>query len=418
MLDFSDLPYAYFEAEYSHFWAPILRMYNKYWLLPRKHRVSEVVTLGGDHFRVAKCSGAHVMIVPNHPTHSDASIVMEAVRQHGGRTQFMAAYDVFLRNKIDGWVMQKMGAFSVDREASDTKALKAAAASIEKGQLELTIFPEGNVYLENERLTPFHDGAAVLAARSGKKLKDEGKRLVIVPVSIKASYEKDVTSKVRKQIGKLQKAMGCEVEEGMYSLEALGKVTLERNLRQRGYEVDTAMDMWDMLEHGANQVLEGLERKLGIEGGEKKEGMERVRECRRKVHEVLSDPEREIDHKAARGWADEAMVAMKIMSYSEAYVKEKPTIDRVAETTEKLAEDVYGKIMRPFGTRKVWVKFGEPIDVTEMMSGEKVKLRKVAAQITSECEKRVQAGIDEICSLIEGETAGMKICEGYEIGKC
>ena len=60
----------------------------------------------------------------------------------------MAAYDVFARNKFASWFMQRIGAFSVDREGSDRKAMKCAAQILEEGQYPLVIFPEGNVFGE------------------------------------------------------------------------------------------------------------------------------------------------------------------------------------------------------------------------------------------------------------------------------
>ena len=40
------------------------------------------------------------------------------------RLFFMAAWQLFKGHKgIDGWVMQRMGAFSVDREGADRRAI-------------------------------------------------------------------------------------------------------------------------------------------------------------------------------------------------------------------------------------------------------------------------------------------------------
>ena len=93
MLDFSDLPYAYFEPEYSPMWATILRVHNRRWQLPHKHKISEVVTIGGEVLEKAKRHGEHVILVPNHPTHSDAAIMAEAVNRHGGKIKLRKLAD-------------------------------------------------------------------------------------------------------------------------------------------------------------------------------------------------------------------------------------------------------------------------------------------------------------------------------------
>ncbi|WP_432797121.1 lysophospholipid acyltransferase family protein [Poriferisphaera sp. WC338] len=415
MLDFSDKPYEYFEPRYSWFWAPFLRWYNRRIYLPKKKKIMQVELQNEQVVRGLKSGNTHVMVVANHPTHADAAIAMETCRRVGLRTQFMAAYDVYLRSKVDAWVMQKMGAFSVDRESSDTKAMKAAADSLSNGRLELTIFPEGNVYLENERVTPFHDGAALLAARGAKSLKESGKRLVVLPLAIKASYTEEVKDRVNDLLNRMLVELGCDIDDEDGPLEKLrriGAAAIIRNLKHRGMDVaayDVAGESFEatqaMIHEASNRVLDVLEKKLGVESKHDVDGMERVRQCRRVIHEILSDPEKEIDHAAARTWADEAMTAMKVVSYSGDYVAEKQSADRIAETTEKLAEDVYGRMWEPIGERKAIVRFCEPIDVTAMLAaqGEKVKLRKVMAALTEQFETSIQASLDETCEFLVTE---------------
>ena len=57
--------------------------------------------------------------------------------------------------------MQNIGCFSIDREGSDRKAMTEATRILKEGEFALTIFPEGNVYLTNDRVTPFFGGGCV-----------------------------------------------------------------------------------------------------------------------------------------------------------------------------------------------------------------------------------------------------------------
>ena len=415
MLDFSDKPYKYFEPRYSWFWAPLLRWYGRRIYLKKKKKISQLMIQNKDAALQAKADGAHVLIVGNHPTHADAAILIEACWRVGMRCQFMAAYDVFLRSKIDAWAMQRLGAFSVDRESSDTKAMKAATKILTEGELELTILPEGNVYLENERVTPFHDGAAMLAARAAKNKLDNGGHVVVLPVAIKASYVEDITGKVDALLEKMMQAFDCEAANDDGPLDRLRKVgaaAIIRNMKHRGMETSeynvagqTHEKTQAMIEDAANRVLDKLEAKLSLEVKHEVAGMERVRQCRRVIHDVLSDPEKQADHAAARTWADQAMMAMKILSYSGDYVSQKQSIDRIAETAEKLAEDVYGKMWEPFGKRKAVVRFCKPIDVTAMLQkeGNNVKLRQAVYGLTRLIEERVQGGVNEICEFLVTE---------------
>ncbi|MCB1087860.1 MAG: 1-acyl-sn-glycerol-3-phosphate acyltransferase, partial [Verrucomicrobiae bacterium] len=114
--------------------------------------------------------GERILFVPNHSTHSDPQLMTEVQRQLGVPSCFMAAYDVFLRSRLNAWVMQRVGAFSVDREGSDRKSMAEALTVLKAGRFALTIFPEGNVYMMNDRVTPFLEGAAFLAIKAQREL--------------------------------------------------------------------------------------------------------------------------------------------------------------------------------------------------------------------------------------------------------
>jgi hypothetical protein len=123
--------------------------------------------------------------------------------------------------------------------------------------------------------------------------------------------------------------------------------------------------------------------------------MDRFRGVRREIHKVRADPEREIDHAVAAIWADEAIVAFRILSYAGNYLSVKPTLDRVGETVEKLQEDLYGKEVPPYARRTAYVRFGDPIDVSEQLAAA-AKPRLAMAALTDQFEEGVQVGLDEI----------------------
>ena len=63
--------------------------------------------------------------------------------------------------------------------------MKDAIATVIDGRYALTVFPEGNVYFMNDRVTPFLEGPAYIAMKAQQELKDNGK-IFAVPVAIKA----------------------------------------------------------------------------------------------------------------------------------------------------------------------------------------------------------------------------------------
>ncbi len=397
MLDFSDLPYQWFGPKRTIIIARLARFFNRLYYLPKTKKITEVIATGGDEL-AELLYRKHVMLVVNHPTHADAAIMLEACRQVQTWPIFMAAYDVFMRGRLDAFVMQRLGAFSVDREGSDNRAMKHSTDVLMQPSHPLTIFPEGNVYLENDHVTPFHDGAAFMALKTQKDLSETGKTLYALPVSIKATYLTDIRPQLRAQLNNLAKAVDADISDTpspAAALRIIGTAALHRNLKHRGLDMPESDVPRELIEHAAGSILSKLEQKLDIEPRPKDTLVDRVRKARRIIHEVRTDPERVADHAAASTWADEAMLAYRLLSYSGQYAADQPSLDRIAETVEKMSEDIHRKMITPFGPRRATVHFGKPLDVSDYLA-EGVKLRKSVSGLTADLEANVQAGIDRI----------------------
>ena len=155
MLEFSDASYRFFPAKPSPFLIRVGRTLNRHFIVRGTNHLVRELQIEGDTDTLIECRnrGERLLFVINHPTHSDPQVITEVHRRLGQPSCFMAAYDVFLRNRFAAWSMQKLGNFSIDREVGDRKAMTAAIDILTKGEYALNIFPEGNVYLTNDRVT-------------------------------------------------------------------------------------------------------------------------------------------------------------------------------------------------------------------------------------------------------------------------
>lgn len=401
MLDFSDQPYQYFPPRFSRFWATLLRYHNRSRHLPQTQRIVGVVPTGHDALLAQLKPGDRLVFLPNHSTHADAAIFIESLRQVGIDSLMMAAYDVFLRGRIHRFTMQRMGAFAVDRDGSCPKPMKQALATLDAGKHALTIFPEGNVYLTNDRITPFMDGAAFIALKAQQAiLKNENSsgRVLAVPVSIKVTHLTNARMKITQRFDPLAQQLGVTADFHADPIKAVyeaAEIALHRNLKQRGLDIPDAPDLGTLIHQAAINVLDRLEAKLEITPKPQDTPLDRVRTARRLIHEVRIDPDRAVDHAAAATWADEAMLAFRIASYPMGYAAEKPTIDRIGETVEKLEEDLLTKMPPPFANRHAAVHFCAPIDVRDLLTAHP-KLRAAVGAFTAQTEAAVQAGLDHL----------------------
>ncbi|MBX2851857.1 MAG: 1-acyl-sn-glycerol-3-phosphate acyltransferase [Phycisphaeraceae bacterium] len=396
MLDFSDEPYRDYPPKDIALWRWVLGWYNRKRFLPQAKRIARLTVHGAETLAQSRAPGDRLVLMPNHPTHADAAIMLEACRLAGLTTQMMAAYDVFLRSRLDAFVMQRLGAFSVDREGSDPRAMKTALGVLEAGRHALVVFPEGNVYMENDRVTPFSEGAAFLALRAARQLKGQGHRVLAVPVSIKATHLTDCKVLVIERLRTLAKAVDVALPERATPVEAMrliGVALLHRNLKLRGLDTPEADDFHSLISHAGGVVMDKLEAKLDVAPKPAATLIDRVRKARQVIHEVRTDPERVADHAAAATWADEAMLALRLASYSDSYAASHPTLDRVEETSEKLAEDLYREMMPPLAERAAYVRFNEPVPLCEYVA-EKRAGRQQVRELTARCEAMVQRGVD------------------------
>lgn len=408
MLDFADLPYEFVPAKPSRVLMALAGVVNRCMALPgRNHRVGEIVVEGGEGIaRALREEGARLVFLPNHSTHSDPQVMTEVCRRLGMRPSFMAAYDVFARSRLRGWLMQRLGAFSVDREGGDRRAMKFACDLLAGGRHPLVLFPEGNVYLCNDRVTPFAEGAAYIALRAQKAVGGDGP-VYAVPVSLKLTFVEDVREVVRGELGGLARRFGSALDGQADILEELKRISmagLARHLRQRGYIApESTLSADAQIRQAVEQLVVGLERKmeLGPRKGDDLRG--RVRRIRACVHAVRTDRDREADHRVAVHWADEAMLALRMLGYLGGYTAENPSLDRVAETVARLREDVTAELARPIGMRRALVRIGCPIDLREHLAGFQARARGAIAELTGQCEAAVQEGMDAINGMNDAE---------------
>ena len=95
MLDFSDQPYQYFPSKRNALVAWLMGVTNRMHRLPKTLKVDGVVVSGADilHEKLQRGGSRRdrVLFLPNHPTHADAAVFLEAQRQAGFTSQMMAA---------------------------------------------------------------------------------------------------------------------------------------------------------------------------------------------------------------------------------------------------------------------------------------------------------------------------------------
>ncbi|MGJ8642822.1 MAG: lysophospholipid acyltransferase family protein [Luteolibacter sp.] len=412
MLEFSDAPYRFFEAKPS---APVIALgkfvNRNVFLKAPNHRVAEI-RIGGATEALKECMGKgdRLMFAINHPTHSDAQVFCEVQRRLGVQGCFMAAYDVFLRSRMNAWCMQRLGNFSIDREGSDRKAMAAAIDVLKEGKRALNIYPEGNVFLTNDRLAPFLDGAAFIALKAQAALDEV--EVKVVPVSVKFTNLTAPRDAVTARMRQLASDSGYVFPKGssekpLAAVLGLGEHVLNGFLERHGLSNNVHVggaNLHEKLKSFSEKLMDEVCGKLSLEMNSATLP-ERISKARSRIHQLRTDVEKVGDlHPEIDGLADKAILAMRIHGYCEPYLTEHPTIDRYDETVERISEDFHGRIMSRTGPRRAMVEIHEPISVRDFSE---MKLREALPALTGKISHTVQAGIDSLNERNDAPGAGM-----------
>lgn len=362
------------------------------WFLRRVYRIADIDVAGLDAVLARIAPGDGVLIAPNHSHDSDPHVMMEIARRARRRFHFMAAWQIFrTHGGLDGWALQRMGAFSVDREGCDRRAVRQAVELLGGGQF-LVVFPEGEVYHLNERLTPLLDGVAFMALSAQRDLTKAagGGRVWIVPTAIRYRYVDDVRPALEAAVAHLEMRLVLKPQPGVPLADRLLRLCdvvltiKEKEVLGRAGEGALAPRIATLIE----TILARLEERH-LKPGRRAETVPlRVKALRRHLLDLRAAEVTPLEMRAgANASLDEVQLVLTLYSYPGDYVAEKPCVERIAETIEKLEEDIDGR-SHPKGRRSARVVFGEPIDLS---AGEGSARTKVAAgEMTDRIEETIR----------------------------
>jgi len=406
MNEFADLPYRYYPPKPQRAWIRFLLQYNRFLYLPGKVlRINSVSLTNRERLERDLTGGKpHILFLCNHPTHGDPQILLEMQRRLGVISMFMAAYDLFeRRSKLDVWVLQVMGVFSIDREVLDSKAIQQGVKTLVDGEYAMTIFPEGEVYHQNDRVVPFQEGAIYLALTAQKRLVklNPGHSIYIVPVSIKVSHDNDQRPAISALLAELATGVGTTLNkerEPVAELERIASALVLREAKKAGLDLSPAGTdgLEAQLKVAAGLIIAALEKDMDFTTENSSDLMSRLLHIRRRIHQIRTDPDKADGFPEAGKWADQAMLALRILSYDPNYLRDRPSVDRYGECVEKLFEDFNSRLLSPYGNRKATVYFSNPINLLAKLNNFQGKSRELLKELTKESERAIQGGIDKL----------------------
>jgi 1-acyl-sn-glycerol-3-phosphate acyltransferase len=223
----STQPYRFVPPRANVFWWRII-----VWLMQRQLRKSDGVTSwefrGLDRLRASLDAGSGVLLASNHSRPCDPSMMGLLSKEIGRPFHAMASWHLFLQGRVQRFLLQRVGAFSVYREGMDRESLKCAIRVLAETQSPLVIFPEGIVTRNNDRLLDLMDGVSFIARSAAKQRAAAAKpsKVVVHPVFVRYFFEGDLTATISPVL---------EKTEARLSLQAQGRLPLRERIIKTGH---------------------------------------------------------------------------------------------------------------------------------------------------------------------------------------
>ena len=391
--------YVFRPPRYSRFWAPLLVRLSDAFCLRHQYRVVETrVRSGAESLAALHRQGHGLLLAANHSDHADPHVMLHVGRRLGVPLHFVAAREVFERNRgVNGLLLPRVGAFSIDREGADIGAIKESIRILTEGRFPLVIFPEGEVYHLNEQLTPLNDGTAAIALRAARGLSREGnpRRVFIVPAALRYTYLDDVGGALLHTMTRLERHILWRPQTSLTLIERVfrfGEALLGlMEMEYLGYTQTGPLA--ERLQRFREALIAAAETHcLGraMAGPHP----ERVRHLRGRLRAILlADPPpppatvREVYEEL-----DRLFFAVQLYSYPPDYLAANASPDRLAETLLKFEEDVFGYADIK-GRRRAEVTLGKPLDVTALLDRYAADPKECVRALTEDLARGIRGGL-------------------------
>ena len=358
--------YRFVPPRFSPFWARIIQ-----WYLPTYLRKSFGITswecVGADRLIASLEAGSGVLLASNHCRPCDPMVLGLLAREVARPFHVMASWHLFMQNRVQSFLLPRIGGFSVYREGLDRESLKCATRILAEARFPLAIFPEGFVTRNNDRLLHLMDGVAFLA-RSAAKQRAAAPlpgKVVVHPVFIRYFFGGDLTATLAPVLQEIEARLSWQAQSHLPLRERIVKAGHALlGLKEVEYlGAAQSGEARERLPHLLDHLLAPLEQEW-TGGRREPDPMTRIKRLRAAIVPDMIQGEL-TEAERARRWRQLAdlYVAQQLHCYSGDYLADGPTPERLLETVERYEEDLTDSA-RPHPPLHAVISVGNAIEAT------------------------------------------------------
>ncbi|WP_373531010.1 lysophospholipid acyltransferase family protein [Vampirovibrio sp.] len=348
------------------------------WLLPFMMRNQfgglKVRISDADLAKLRQYRGRRMLLLPNHPTGEEPLILFEVAKRLNEVFHFVAAREVFdWEHGFRGWVLRRVGAYSVIRGAADRDSFMMSRKILMEGLHRLVIFIEGEISRGNETLIPFEPGVIQLAFWAQECLAKEAAKLAklsphlaeatyppvyVAPIAIKYFYAPGYDPAMAQALIDLEKSVGLHpdpADDRYVRIRAVGEAVLKVQEDLHQVAALPQATFTERVDAIRNRMLQKMELFLGLKLDLEAPALNRLREIRNTMDHMihsyddpadLSDYEkRMVEHlrlTLSEFYKDLDRVVY-FLTYDETYLRENRSPERFIEMIRRLEREIYGE---------------------------------------------------------------------------
>ncbi len=358
-------PYRFVPPVRGKFWwrvlRPVLPLY-----LRRTAGITSVQCHGVERLRASLEAGHGVMLTPNHCRPCDPFVLGALSNAVGCPFYIVASWHVFMQNRLQRFLLPRLGVFSIYREGSDREALKMAMQVTAEAKRPLVIFPEGVVSRHNDKLNHLMEGTALMARGAARQraAEDPPGKVVVHPVAIRYFFDGDIQQTAPAVLRDIEHRLTWRPHDHLPLKDRIAKIgSALLALKEIEYlGAPQPGTIPERLQALIDRLLVPLEQEW-VKGRREKEIVARVKLLRIAiVPEMAGGTLGEAEVQRRWRYLADMYLAQQLSCYPPDYLSADPTPERYLETIERFEEDITDNV-RPHAPMRASVMVGEAIEV-------------------------------------------------------